>query len=113
MSFPPVNVDELRNRLDDSDSEQWSDAQLSHFLAVATSYWNPRVDQRKFPGAEAAYLEGIYQAAIKVAATSTVGLVGTDMTGGFDLAATATSGMMRSVLGVIQPCLKSGGVVVA
>ena len=112
MSFPPLSVDELRGRLGDTENAQWTDAQLEHFLAVAVEYWNPRVDQRKFPGAENSYTEGIYQAAVKVAATSTVGLVSTDAMGTFDLAATATSGMMRSVLGVIQPCLKSAGIVV-
>lgn len=113
MSFPPLDTAELRRRLDDPDAQQWTDAQLQHFLSVAAEYWNPRVDQRKFPGAESSYLEGIYQSAVKVAASSTVGLVSADLVGGFDLSATATSGMMRGVLGVIQPCLKSGGVVVA
>lgn len=112
MGFPSVSVTELRSRLDVA-PEQLSDAQLQHFLDVALAYWNPRVDQRRFPAAQAAYLEGIYQAAVKVAATANVGPVSVDPTGVFDYSNSATAGLMRSVLGVIQPCLKSGGLVIA
>jgi len=112
MAFPVLPVTELRARLDVS-ADQLTDEQLQHFIDVATAYWNPRVDESTFPGAEPAYREGIYQAAVKVASTANVGPVSVDPSGVFEYSNMATSGLMRTVLGVIQPCLKSGGVVIA
>lgn len=112
MSFPPLSTAELRTRLDDSDNERWSDSQLQHFLDMAAEYWNPRVDQRKFPGAEESYLGGIYGSAVKLASVYAVGQLATDITGGFDTSYTVNSAFYRPFAGFMQPCLKSGGVVV-
>jgi hypothetical protein len=110
--FPPLSVDELRARIDVSDVNV-PDATLEEVLDTVRAMVDPRVDQARFPRANAAYLEGCYQLGVKVWQTRNAGLVAADPIGGFDFGATATSGLYKSVLGVLAPCLRHGGAVVA
>ena len=109
--FPTLDVDELRARLD-ADPATVTDARLQTVLDVVTAMVNPRVDQARFPMANPAYVEGCYQLGVKVFQTGNTGVVGSDALGDFDYAATATSGLYKSVLGVLAPCLRHGGAVI-
>lgn len=112
MAFPTLRVDVLRDRLDASTATV-SDERLQACLDVTAAIVDPRVDPARFPRAEPAYLEGCYQLAVKVYQTGNTGVVAADPLGGFDYGATATSGLYKSVLGVLAPCLRHGGAVVA
>lgn len=111
--WPTPDVDELRRRLDVG--TPIPDAALHHCLDVAQAWIEPRLNDLKAHNsvARAAYLEGSYQLAVKVWDTGSRGMVSTDLTGDVDFAAVATAGMWRSVLGVLAPALKTGGVVIA
>jgi hypothetical protein len=108
---PTLSVDVLRGRLDVSDTTV-TDATLQGVLDTVRTIVDPRVDQARFPMANPAYLEGCYQLAVKVYQTGNSGLVASDPLGGFDFGATATSGLYKSVLGVLAPCLRHGGAVI-
>lgn len=113
MVWPVTEVNQLRRRLDVGTAIPDTALQLCLDVAEASIY--PRLDHRKAgnPLAQAAYLEGSYQLAVKVWDTGSRGMVTTDLGGDVDLAAVATSGMWRAVLGVLAPALKHGGAVVA
>lgn len=113
MPWPTPQADELRRRLDVG--TPIPDTALQLCLDVAQAWISPRLDDTKadLGPAQAAYLEGSYQLAVKVWDTGSRGMVTTDLTGDVDFTAVATAGMWRSVLGVLAPALKTGGVVVA
>jgi hypothetical protein len=110
--FPPVSVDRLRSRLDGAPAVP--DATLSECIATARAILDPRCDPARFPAAAPAYVEGVTQLAVKVYETGPRGLGNLTPDAGWEaLTAQATSGLYRSVLGVIAPALTNGGIVVA
>lgn len=111
MSWPELDPAELARRLDVS-PDTHADVLLM-CLDVARAWIDPRADEAKSGTmlADAAYLEGCYQLAVKVYDTGSRGMV-TTSDGEVDFTAVATSGMWRSVLGVVAPALKLHGVVI-
>jgi hypothetical protein len=111
----PVSVvpdlDELARRLDVA-NDPTTEPLLQQAAAVAVSMLDPRCSPTKVGANPATYLEAVYQLAVKVWDTGTRGMVSLDEAGGFDLSTTATAGMYRAVLGVAQPVLTTGGVVI-
>jgi hypothetical protein len=105
------DLDELARRLD-VPNDPASEPLLQQAAAVAMSMLDPRCDPDKVGTYPGTYQEAVYQLAVKVWDTGTRGMVSLDDAGGFDLATTATAGMYRAVLGVAQPVLTTGGVVI-
>jgi len=112
MSILPLDADELARRLGIV-ADAVSGPYLESALSVSAQMIDPRCDPVKVTANPDAYTEAAYQLGVKVWDTSTRALVGMDSTGQMDVyGAMATSGMWRSVLGVLQPCLPTGGLVV-
>lgn len=101
--LPTLDVTELRRRL--GVGAEIPDAILTEVLAAVRSIVDPRVDQTTMPEAAAAYRGGCYQLAVKVYQSSNVGLGSYDPSGSYDFVPTATSGIIRSVWGVLAPCM--------
>lgn len=110
MAFPPLDPAELARRLGLPAAA--NSAQLTTVLAVAASMLAGRVDPVKVEALPDTYLEAGYQLGVKVWETGTRGMVGMDTAGSFDLTPQATAGMWRAVLGIAQPVLKTGGMVI-
>jgi len=110
--YPTTNVDELRRRLGVDSSTP--DTLLQTCLNVATVPIDQRCDPTLALAYPDNYREGVYQLAVKVWDTGSRGLSGADVDG-FMQAPTfqATAGMVRSVYGVIGPCMPTGGAVFA
>jgi hypothetical protein len=111
--FPDVPPADLRRRLDVPDTAV-TDSLLAACIDVARTILDPRCDPARFPAAEPAYVEGVLQLAVKVFETGPRGLGNLTPDAGWDaLTAQSTSGLYRSVLGVIAPALRGGGIVIA
>jgi hypothetical protein len=109
MALVLVDVTELRRRLG-VDVAGVPDSVLSACLDVASAIADPRCDPDKVAAYPGAYAEGVYQLAVKVYDTQTKGAVNISPDG-FPMAAPmqATSGLPRSVYGVLGPVLRNGG----
>jgi hypothetical protein len=104
-----VNVDELRRRLD-APAEFVDDTLLAAALDVAGSAIAPWLSDDARTLYPAAVDEAVYQMAVKVWDTGSKGVASVDALGEFTMPApSATPGMVRSVLGVLGPALKQGG----
>jgi hypothetical protein len=111
--FPDVMPADLRARLGVSDMAV-SDNTLNACIDTARGILDPRCDPARFPAADANYVEGVLQLAVKVFETGPRGLGNLTPDAGWEaLTAQATSGLYRSVLGVIAPALRGGGIVIA
>lgn len=110
-TYPPSDLAEIARRLD-VPTDVDTIALISQADTVARGILDPRTDAAKVDARPDVYLEAVYQLACKVWDTSRRGMVTTDALGDIDYSATATAGLYRSVLGVAQPVLTHGGVIV-
>lgn len=111
--LPPGDPNELARRLGLGTPAPATVALLIHCLETTSELLAPRVDPAKVAGAPRLWEEALYQLAVKVWDAGTKGLADMGPTGDFTVPGpAATSGLYRSVLGILGPVMPSGGVVI-
>ena len=109
MALATLDVAELRRRLG-ATSEDVPDTVLQGCLDVASAVIDPRCTLPLVNANPSAYTEGCYQLAVKVFDTQSKGVTAMTPDGYYETpTASATSGMVRAVYGVLGPVLRNGG----
>ena len=112
QTLPSVPVDDVRARLD-ADPALVPDALLQSYITAAEQLVGPELDPETDYAAAGNVAEGIAQLAVKLYDMRARGVGDADLSGDFPAAQMpATSGLVRSVRGLLLPSMPAGGVTV-
>ena len=112
QTLPTVPVDDLRARLD-ADPASVPDSLLLQYLTASEQLVGPELDPEGDYTAAMNVAEAIAQLAVKLWDMRSRGVGDADLGGDFPMAAMpATSGLVRSVRGLLLPSMPAGGLTV-